>query len=81
MLAKTYKVITDRLVIRCYQPEDAFLLKKSIDSSLDHLRPWMRWTEEEPESIESKIDRLRKCRGQFDLGIDYTFGIFNKDEN
>jgi RimJ/RimL family protein N-acetyltransferase len=80
MLAKTYKIVTDRLVIRCYQPEDASLLKTTIDESLDHLLPWMVWAKHEPEPVEIKMDRLRKYRGQFDLGVDYTFGIFDKEE-
>ncbi len=27
------------------------------------------------------MSRMRKCRGQFDLGKDYVFGIFSKDES
>lgn len=80
MLAKTYKIETDRLIIRCYEPKDAKLLKNSIDESLEHLLPWMPWAKNEPESVQTKLERLRKYRGQFDLGIDYTFGIFSKDE-
>lgn len=81
MLAKVYRIETDRLVIRCYHPKDAQLLKNSIDESLEHLRPWMPWAKHEPESVQSKLARLRQYRGQFDLGLDYTFGIFNKDED
>lgn len=80
MLAKTYKIETERLIIRCYEPKDAELLKSSIDESLEHLLPWMPWAKNEPESVSTKIKRLRKYRGQFDLGLDYTFGIFSKDE-
>lgn len=80
-LAKTYKIETERLIIRCYHPKDAVLLKRSIDESIDHLLPWMPWARNEPESLENKIERLRKYRGQFDLGEDYVFGIFNKKED
>lgn len=80
MKAKAYKIVTERLIIRCYQPQDAVLLKKSIDESLEHLKPWMPWAEKEPETLEAKLERTRKCRGQFDLGLDFVFGIFSKDE-
>ena len=80
MIAKTYRIETERLVIRCYRPEDAPLLKKSIDESLAHLLPWMPWVKQEPETLQDKVDRLRKYRGQFDLGIEYIFGVFSKDE-
>lgn len=81
MLAKTYRIETERLIIRCYEPKDAQLLKDAIDVSLEHLLPWMPWAKNEPETVETKIKRLRQFRGQFDLGLDYTFGIFNKAEN
>ncbi|MEW5827105.1 MAG: GNAT family N-acetyltransferase [Candidatus Bipolaricaulota bacterium] len=75
-----YRVETDRLVLRCWEPRDAKLLKEAIDSSLDHLRPWMPWVEGEPESLEAKTQRLRTFRGEFDLDRDYIFGILSRDE-
>ncbi|MEL6658611.1 MAG: GNAT family protein [Bacteroidota bacterium] len=80
MLARAYRIETERLVIRCYQPQDAELLKRSIDESLEHLLPWMTWAKNEPESIQVKRERIRRFRGEFDLGLDYTFGIFSRDE-
>jgi RimJ/RimL family protein N-acetyltransferase len=80
MRAKTYRIETERLVIRCYEPRDAELIKRSVDESLAHLRPWMPWAKNEPEPVDQKRERLRTFRGQFDLGLDYTFGIFCKDE-
>lgn len=81
MLAKTYKIETERLIIRCYHPKDATLLKKAVNESRAHLLPWMPWAKSESEeSLEIVRERLRKWRGQFDLGEDYTFGIFDKAE-
>ena len=75
-----YRIQTERLVIRCWNPKDAPLLKKAVDESLEHLQPWMPWTNQEPEPVEAKAVRLRKFRGSFDLDDDYLYGIFNKDE-
>lgn len=75
-----YRIHTPRLVIRCWNPVDAPLLKTAIDESVDHLRPWMPWAYNEPEDLQKKIDRLRSFRGKFDLGQDFVYGIFNKDE-
>jgi hypothetical protein len=36
-----YRIHTKRLIIRCWRPKDAPLLKLAIDESLDHLRQWM----------------------------------------
>ena len=49
-----YRVHTQRLVIRCWQPEDAPLLKASIDENLDHLRPQMPWAMNEPTDLQTK---------------------------
>ena len=36
-----YRIVTERLVVRCYDPRDASLVKDAVDSSLDELRAWM----------------------------------------
>jgi RimJ/RimL family protein N-acetyltransferase len=76
-----YRVVTARLVIRCYNPADAALLKEAVDSSLEHLRPWMPWAARYPQPMPDMIDMLRRFRGQFDLGQDYIMGIFDRDES
>jgi RimJ/RimL family protein N-acetyltransferase len=75
-----YRIETERLVIRCYEPEDAPLLKAAVDSSIEHLLPWMPWARFEPQSVEDKVELCRMFRGQFDLGQNYIYGIFSADE-
>lgn len=75
-----YVLRTDRLVVRCWQPADAPLLKDAVDDSLDHLRPWMPWAHHEPQSVQEKVELLRSFRGRFDLGQDFVYGIFSADE-
>ncbi len=75
-----YRIHTTRLVIRCWEPRDAPWLKEAIDASLDHLRPWMPWAAHEPQSLEAKVNLIRRFRGQFDLDQDYIYGIFDRDE-
>ena len=75
-----YRIHTQRLVLRCWQPEDAPLLKAAIDASLEHLRPWMPWAHQEPTDIETKVALLRRFRGEFDLGKDFIYGVFSRDE-
>jgi RimJ/RimL family protein N-acetyltransferase len=76
-----YRVVTQRLVVRCWDPRDAPLLKEAVDSSIDHLRPWMPWAADEPQALAEKVALLRRFRGRFDLGQDYVYGIFNADES
>ena len=75
-----YRVITPRLVVRCWKPDDAPKLQKAIDASLKELREFMPWAMAEPEPVEAKTIRLRQFRGAFDLGQDFIYGIFDGEE-
>ncbi|NUR78559.1 MAG: GNAT family N-acetyltransferase [Thermoleophilia bacterium] len=66
--------------MRCYEPEDAPLLKNAVDASLQHLLPWMPWARFEPQSLDEKLELCRSFRGQFDLDQNYVYGIFTPDE-
>lgn len=74
-----YRIDTERLTIRCWEPRDAPLLKDALDSSLDHLRPWMPWAREEPKPLDEKVELLRRFRGMFDLEQDFVYGLFARD--
>lgn len=67
-------------MLRCWEPRDARALKEAVDSSLDHLRPWMPWAADEPQTLEQKRELLRGFRGRFDLDQDYVYGILSRDE-
>lgn len=75
-----YRIHTERLVLRCWEPPDAPFLRAALEASLSHLRPWMPWAQEEVETLPALIARLRRWRGQFDLGRDFVYGIFAPDE-
>jgi len=75
-----YRIRTERLLLRCWNPSDAPLLKNAIDSSLENLGRWMPWAREEPTSLEEKAELLRRFRGRFDLGQDFVYGIFDAAE-
>ena len=55
-------------------------MKESVDSSLDELRPWLPWARDEPKALEEKVQQLRGFRGRFDLGEDFFYGLFSRDE-
>lgn len=80
-LARTYRIETERLLIRCYEPADAVKMHRSITGSLSHLRPWVPWARQEPKELDWMESFVRIFRGQFDLGQDAVYGIFDKHEN
>jgi RimJ/RimL family protein N-acetyltransferase len=75
-----YRIVTGRTVVRCWNPADAPLLKAAIDASLDHLRPWMPWAADHPQPVEQVAGLLRRFRGEFDLGQDFVYGVFDREE-
>lgn len=75
-----YRVETERLVIRCWEPRDAPLLTAALRASWDHLGPWMPWARGEPPTVDDTAGVLRRWRGEFDLDQDYVYTIFSADE-
>ena len=41
----------------------------------------MPWAADEPKPVEEKAELLRFFRGRFDLGEDFVYGIFARDES
>jgi RimJ/RimL family protein N-acetyltransferase len=81
MMHPPYRIETARLVLRCWEPEDAPLMKEAVDSSLEHLLPWMPWARFEPQTVDEKLELARTFRGEFDLGSNFVYGIFEPDES
>ena len=78
--APAYRIETERMVLRCWRPEDAPLLAASVARSVDHLLPWLPWAAAEPEELQAKIERLRTFRSLFDSGTDFIYGAFDLNE-
>jgi RimJ/RimL family protein N-acetyltransferase len=76
-----YRIETERLVIRPYDPRDAPILKETVERSREHLWPWMDWTPAEPEPLEDVVERLRSFRAQFDADENWIMGAWSKDQS
>ena len=81
MESPPYRIVTERLVLRCWQPADAPRLKDAIDSSLEHLRRWLPWAHDDPRPLGASADLLAGFRARFDLGEGYAYGVFDVDES
>jgi RimJ/RimL family protein N-acetyltransferase len=79
-IGPAYRIETERLVVRCWDPVDAAALKEAVDASVEHLRPWMPWAHDEPQTLAEKGELLRGFRGRFDLGDDFAYAIFDRGE-
>ena len=74
------RIVTARLTLRAWRPEDAPLMREAIDSSLAHLRPWMTWAVREPLTLEATVSLLERFQDDFAAGRDFHYGIFSRDE-
>ena len=81
MSRTVYFIKTKRLILRCWQNSDAPLLKTAIDESLEHLRPWLPWVGNESKSLLHYVNQLQHFRCCFDVGHDYTYGVFDSDQS
>jgi RimJ/RimL family protein N-acetyltransferase len=75
-----YRIETERLVIRCYEPRDAPLLKDAVDTSLEHLLAWMPWARDEPQTLDEKVQLIKLFRSDFDRNESFAYGIFSVDD-
>jgi RimJ/RimL family protein N-acetyltransferase len=71
-----YRIVTDRLELRCWHPSDAGPLLDAIVKSKPALEVFLPWARIEPTTHEQKVELLRTFRGRFDLGQDYAYGVF-----
>lgn len=71
-----YRLVTERLVVRCWQPTDAEQLLDVVSKSKSSLEVFLPWARLEPTTLDQKIELLRSFRGRFDLGQDYAYGVF-----
>jgi RimJ/RimL family protein N-acetyltransferase len=76
-----YRIETKRLVLRCYSPDDAELLSDALNSSIDHLKPFMPWADDLPQSVDDSRALLRRFRAAFDTNEQFVYGMFAADES
>ena len=76
-----YRIETERLVLRCWSPTEAGILREAIEESDEHLRPWIPWMIDEPRSLVQTADWLRTARVEFDTDTAYRFAMFTKENS
>jgi RimJ/RimL family protein N-acetyltransferase len=75
-----YRVETQRLVLRAWQPLDAAKLSRAVEESLEHLRPTMPWIQLEPLTLDQRLALLRRLRADFDRDADFVYAVFDPTE-
>lgn len=79
MILPPFSLTTSRLIIRRWGRSDAPALKAAVDSSLDHLRPWLPWAREAPSPLPEVEQRLEGFARDFEEGRDCIYGILCRE--
>ncbi len=74
-----YRIETERLILRNWNPADTPLAHAAAKKSYHHLKPWMTWAKESA-TLQEQLEYIRRSRSRFDAGESFAFGIFNPDE-
>lgn len=65
--------------IRRYVIADAPRLVDAVTSSIEHLKPWMGWIDEEPVDVSQREVHIATWNAKWDAGEDFMMGIFLDD--
>jgi RimJ/RimL family protein N-acetyltransferase len=66
-------------MLRRWRPDDAELLHRAVVESTEHLRPWMAWIGQEPQTVEQRRRMLIRWEQDWLDGGDVGYGVFVED--
>lgn len=72
-----YRLMTARMVLRCWEPADTESLLAALARNRPRLVRWMPWAEREPLPLDEKLTWVRERRARFDRGEDFAYGAFD----
>ncbi len=69
----------ERLVLRCFEPDDAIALFDAVERSRSHLEKWVAWASmiDSVSDAQAWTERVRP--GRYDASLPLSMGLFSKD--
>jgi RimJ/RimL family protein N-acetyltransferase len=67
--------VGDGLVLRCHSLDDAEEMRRVIEESREHLRPFMPWASTDPNTFEARIEWLHKAATDFEAGTTFNYAV------
>jgi RimJ/RimL family protein N-acetyltransferase len=65
----------DAITIRRWRADDTASLDEMVRTSVDHLRPWMPWVQNEPLSLAERTAKISRWVNEWDAAEDFAFAI------
>ena len=72
------RISTERLLLRQPQPGDGWALCEAVGASIDELRLWMPWAQDEPSTVASEAN-VGRMQANFERREDLTYFIFDRE--
>lgn len=73
-----YRIETERLVLRPYEPADAPALRDVCARNREHFLPWLLWAEDDPQTVDEKLELILTFRSKFDAESNWVIGVFER---
>lgn len=64
------------VTLRRWTPSDAERLHQAVVESIEHLRPWMEWISQEPQTVQARRRMLIRWEQDWIDGGDVAYGVF-----
>lgn len=74
-----FRIESERLVLRCWSPDDAPAFRELLDRNDRHLRPFIPWMCDEPQSLEQTHSRLETYERRFHALEDFRYAWLTPD--
>ncbi|MFY0651187.1 MAG: GNAT family N-acetyltransferase [Cyclobacteriaceae bacterium] len=74
------QIHSKNLLIRKLKLSDATEMQQLLERNKTYMLPWIPWAKDEPESIETKKEKIRNWNGKFLLDQTYSYGLFDGQE-
>jgi RimJ/RimL family protein N-acetyltransferase len=73
--------LDESYLLRLFRTGDAKMIAHAVGESLDHLRPWMPWADDESADERFQRQRLRAVQHKAAIGEEWQYGLFPSDES
>ena len=73
--------LDDSYVLRLFGTGDSKAVALAVGESLEHLRPWMPWADQESTDERFQRQRLRGVEHKAATGEEWQYGLFPVDES
>lgn len=67
------------VLLRRWRADDAEALGEAVAESVEHLRPWMPWISQEPQTLEQRRAMIERWAQEWASGGDVFMGVFAED--